>query len=171
MTAKFAEILDARERELADILDAGERQFAEGSVKVHVTFSAGEVGVGGEAFWSKPYESADTFVINNVPFFTDVPTFGDVVRAVPDPPGQRRWFEFVEVVTRSDWQPYVAVAGEPGLEALIAHLRRSVPSQDDLRMEGGFQDLLAIVVRSEKESDVLDALDSATELGLAVDHA
>jgi Domain of unknown function (DUF4265) len=59
----------------------------EGLVKVYVDLP-GDTGAGGESFWAKPVEP-DLYELRNSPWYAFDLHFGDVVRAVPNQPGEK----------------------------------------------------------------------------------
>jgi hypothetical protein len=69
--------------------------------KVYIDLSGdllGRSGMGGESFWAKPHGN-DHYELRNSPFEARNLNFLDVVRAVPDAPGEKP--RILEVVRRS----------------------------------------------------------------------
>jgi hypothetical protein len=91
-------------REVDAYYTAQQAGFAGGMVKVHVTIPKDPLvprQMAGESLWATPTDVPNEFVIDNIPFFATVPSFGDVVRAHRTAPN---FYEFDAVVRRSDWQ-------------------------------------------------------------------
>ena len=161
----------------AEYVESSRETFAKGGVKIHVTY--GEVGsIGGEWLWAWPTDKPDVFTIDNVPFFTSEPTYGDQVRGVADPTGQARRFEFVEVVERGPWTWFgVPVADKTsplgdfptGEQIVIDYLRAAFPSGEEMKIETTGSGFVVGVCTTVASDQVLKLLAELEAKGLAIE--
>lgn len=134
--------------------------LASGKVKVHVTFQDQdqESNIGGETLWATPTPTTNgmRYLIDNVPFFTTIPNFGDLVSAHPQGTGP---LEFDAVVERGPWHWFVAGAS-PTSDAptILSSLRLVEPSNDRMKLESGFDGLVAGVYLPEAAEAIIAKL-------------
>ena len=95
-------------------------------VKVYIDLSGdltGRTGMGGESFWAKPLGD-DLYELWNSPFEAYNLNFLDVVRAVPDAPGERP--RILEIVRRGGhktiWVTFLANISHDEQTALLEQL-------------------------------------------------
>jgi hypothetical protein len=152
----------------ARYLEAQAQGFERGSVKVHVDLGKESLfGLAGESLWATPTDTPGHFLIDNVPFFTAEPTYGDVVRAQPSPPVQAHFFEYDEVVTRGPWTWFcVGVDAGTDTEPVRLMIREAIPSQDELKIETGMGIIAGVYLESAADA-VHRVLEEIETKGLA----